>query len=84
MEEHDAGNHCAHGTNASPYGIGSSYRDGLYGFGQQNHAQCEHNQETGTPQPPDCAFQSFHLSKAEREASLAKSCNNQYNPVHYI
>lgn len=50
VKEKDAQKHRSHRADAGPHGIGGTDGQGLHGLGQQQHAQSQADQKTGSPQ----------------------------------
>ena len=82
MEDEDAQQHRAEGTDAGPHGVGGADGERLGGFGQQHGAEDVKQHETTHPFPIGQADQPLGFTEAESESYLAKSCYNEYYPMH--
>lgn len=82
FKENDARHNRANSSDARPYGISRAYGYGVYGLGQQHHAQWEACQKARAPSPMLNTNSLFHLTQTEGETRLKQSRHNQYQPIH--
>lgn len=82
VKEKNAQKHRSHRADAGPHGIGGTDGQGLHGLGQQQHAQSQADQETGSPQIEFHAGNAFHLAQTKSKARFKAPGNDQDNPTH--
>lgn len=84
VKEKDAQKHRSNRADAGPHGIGGTDVQGLHGLGQQQHAQSQADQETGSPQIEIHAGNAFHLAQTKGKARFKASGNDQDDPTHTV
>lgn len=82
VKEKNAQKHRSYRADAGPHGIGGTDGQGLHGLGQQQHAQSQADQKTGSPQIELHAGNAFHLAQTKSKARFKAPGNDQDNPTH--
>lgn len=84
VKEKDTQKHRSHRADAGPHGIGGTDGQGLHGLGQQQHAQSQADQKTGSPQIELHAGNAFHLAQTKGKARFKAAGNDQDYPTHTV
>lgn len=84
FENKNPNKHSAHGSDASPNGVGRSDGNALNGFGEKHHAQHIKNRKGNVPCRGSVATGKVGFSETERETAFKQSGKNENNPVHTI
>lgn len=71
MEEDDAQQYGAHGTDAGPDSIGGAHGNRLDSLGEQHHAECVEEDEAQKPSDKGMTRCSIHLAQTEGKCHLA-------------
>lgn len=84
VKENDTQKHRSHRADAGPHGIGGTDGQGLHGLGQQQHAQSQADQKTGSPQIELHTGNAFHLAQTKGKARFKAPGNDQDYPTHTV